>query len=133
MVQDPPAPTLDPQVLVWEKVVEPVIVMPLIVSVALPTFVSVTVCGGGGQVGGSSWQEKDRLAGTSFTTVPVPLRETFWGLSAALSLTVTLPVRAPVVAGLKTTLNVQLAPAARLEGQARVWAKSLASAKSQWC
>jgi len=83
MVQDPPAPTLDPQVLVWEKVVEPVIVMPLIVSVALPTFVSVTVCGGGGQVGGSSWQEKDRLAGTSFTTVPVPLRETFWGLSAA--------------------------------------------------
>ena len=51
MVQDPPAPTLDPQVLVWEKVVEPVIVMPLIVSVALPTFVSVTVCGGGGKLG----------------------------------------------------------------------------------
>ena len=43
---------------------------------------------------------------------PAPLRLTVCGLSAALSLTVTAPVRVPVVAGLKITLNVQLAPAA---------------------
>ena len=48
MVQDFPAATLDPQLLVPEKA-EPVIVMPLIASVVLPTFVRVTVSGGGGQ------------------------------------------------------------------------------------
>ena len=43
---------------------------------------------------------------------PLPVRLTFWGLPVALSVTVTVPVSVPVVAGLKTTLNVQLAPAA---------------------
>ena len=43
---------------------------------------------------------------------PLPVRLTFCGLPVALSVTVTVPVSAPVVAGLKTTLNVQLAPAA---------------------
>ena len=43
MVQEELAPTLEPQVLVWEK--SPLIVMLLIVRVALPVFVSVTFCG----------------------------------------------------------------------------------------
>src|SRR5215472_10379392 len=72
MVQDPLAGTLDPQLLVWEKVVEPVILMLLMVS--------VVVCGGGGHVLGLIWQWKNRLEGLSFTTVPTPLRATVCGL-----------------------------------------------------
>ena len=48
MAQDFPAPTLEPQLFVPEKAA-PVIVMPLILSVVLPTFVRVTVSGRGGQ------------------------------------------------------------------------------------
>jgi hypothetical protein len=43
MVHDPFAATVLPQVCVWEKVVEPVIVMLLILSVVLPVLVSVVV------------------------------------------------------------------------------------------
>ena len=42
----------------------------------------------------------------------------------ALSLTVTVPVRVPVVVGVKFTLIVQLVPAARLAPQVWVWVKS---------
>src|ERR1700732_2451640 len=42
-VQEPPPTTLPPQVLVWEK--SPVICTLLIVSVALPRFLTVKVCG----------------------------------------------------------------------------------------
>src|SRR5439155_14169060 len=64
----------------------------------------------------TSWVAKVKLVGKRVASgpeiTPVPLRLTLWGLPVALSLTVTVPVRLPVVAGLKTTLNVQLAPAA---------------------
>lgn len=43
MLQAPPAATLGPQVLAWEK--SPLIVMLLRVRVALPVFVRVRVCG----------------------------------------------------------------------------------------
>jgi hypothetical protein len=59
--------------------------------------------------------------------VPVPLKETVWGLPLALSLIETLAVRLPVAEGLKVTLMVQLLPTARvlgLTGQVLVWAKS---------
>jgi hypothetical protein len=36
----------------------------------------------------------------------------------------TVPVRVPVVVGLKVTLMVQLAPAARVDPQLLLWAKS---------
>ena len=58
--------------------------------------------------------------------VPVPERLTVWGLPAALSVTMTAAVRVPCAAGLKVTLMVQLAPAATLDPQLLVWAKSLA-------
>ena len=48
---------------------------------------------------------------------PLPVRLIFWGLPVALSVMVTLPVRVPVAVGLKVTLIVHLAPAARLERQ----------------
>jgi len=58
---------------------------------------------------------------------PVPLNATLSGLSAALSVTVTLALRVPVAAGVKVTLMVHLAPAAKvlgLMGQVVAWAKS---------
>jgi hypothetical protein len=55
---------------------------------------------------------------------PVPERAAVWGLPAALSVTVTAAVRDPVVVGLNVTLTVHCAPAARLEPQLLVWAKS---------
>jgi hypothetical protein len=124
MMQDPPAFTVDPQVLVWEKVLEPVIAMLLMMSVVLAVLVSVVFWGGGGQLLGSLWQWNFRLVGFSVTTVPVPLRATFWGLPGALSLIDKVPERVPGCVGLKVTLMVQLVPAARLEPQVFAWLKS---------
>jgi hypothetical protein len=47
----------------------------------------------------------------------VPLRETICGLSAALSVTESVPFKLPVLPGVKVTLTVQLAPDARVELQ----------------
>ena len=55
---------------------------------------------------------------------PVPLRLAVWGLPAALSLTVRVAVRVPVAVGVNVTLIVQLPPAATLDPQLLVWAKS---------
>ena len=121
IVQDPPAATLVPQVFVWEKAVEPVIVMLLMLSVVLPVLLSVVV----------SVLElalftlpKPRLVGLNSTTVPVPVRLTVCGLPAALSVIDNVPVRVPLCVGLKVTLMVQLASAARLEPQVFVRLKS---------
>src|SRR5579864_6083787 len=56
--------------------------------------------------------------------VPVPLSDAVCGLPVAESVMVTAPVRAPDCDGVKVTLTVQLAPAARLAGQLLVSAKS---------
>ena len=45
--------------------------------------------------------------------IPVPVSETVWGLLLALSVRVKVPVREPVVVGVKDMLTVQLEPAAR--------------------
>ena len=55
--------------------------------------------------------------------VPVPVRLTVW-VAGSLSVIVIEPLREPVALGVKVTLRVQLAPAARLEPQVLVWAKS---------
>ena len=55
---------------------------------------------------------------------PVPVRLAVWGLPAALSLTVSVAARVPVAVGVKVTLIVQFAPAARLVPQLLVWPKS---------
>jgi len=56
--------------------------------------------------------------------VPVPVRLTDWVAGLALSVIVTAPVRVPAAVGLKVTLRVQLALAARLAPQVLVWEKS---------
>ncbi len=55
---------------------------------------------------------------------PVPVRATDCGLPAALSVTVTAPVRAPAAAGEKATPKVQLAPAATVLPQVPPLAKA---------
>lgn len=60
-------------------------------------------------------------------STPVPVSDTPWGLPAALSVMLTLPVRFPMAVGLKVTLIAQFAPAARvalLAGHVFVSAKS---------
>jgi hypothetical protein len=73
MVQDFPAPTSVPQLLVSEKL-RSLIVMPVMFNVVLPVSVSVVVCGGEQMQApkGPRTQEKPRRAGLSSTTVPVP-------------------------------------------------------------
>ena len=83
MVQEPRAPTLDPQLLVWEKAVEPVIVMPLIVSTLPVGFVRVAVSDL--EAPGVNTLPKARLAGLNSTIVPTPASLTVCGLPGALS------------------------------------------------
>jgi hypothetical protein len=57
--------------------------------------------------------------------VPVPVKATVWGLPVALSVMETVPDLAPVAEGVKVTLIEQMAPAAKLEPQVFVCAKSV--------
>jgi hypothetical protein len=74
IVQDLPAPTLLPQVFVWENSLEPVTVMLVMLSVVLPTFVRVVV---NALLLPTVTVPKFKLVGLSSTTVPVPVRVTF--------------------------------------------------------
>ena len=56
--------------------------------------------------------------------VPVPVRLTDWVAGLALSVMVKEPLREPLAVGVKVTLRVQLALAARLAPQVLVWEKS---------
>jgi len=76
----------------------------------------------------NTWLPKERLAADKVTEpVPVPLNCAVCGVLVALSLTVSLPVRAPSAVGVKVTEMVQLDFAANVfgdNGQFEVWAKS---------
>jgi hypothetical protein len=69
---------------------------------------------------------KVKEAGERLTTgkVPVPVRLTVWVAGLALSVMVKEPLREPLAVGVKVTLRVQLALAARLAPQVLVWEKS---------
>lgn len=54
----------------------------------------------------------------------MPLSDTVCGLPVALSVTAIVPVRVPVVLGVKVTAMVQLDPAFRLLPQLLLWLKS---------
>jgi len=55
---------------------------------------------------------------------PVPVRDAVCGLPEASSATLSVPLRAPLAVGLKVTVILQFAPAARLVPHAFVWLKS---------
>ena len=97
--------------------------MPML-SVAVPVFVSVTlwpelvvpIC----------WLEKVKFVADKLTagSVPVPVRLTACGLPEAVSVIVSVPLRAPVAVGVKVTSIAQLLPAATDPLQLLVSAKS---------
>jgi hypothetical protein len=62
---------------------------------------------------------------------PVPLSATVCGVPAALSVTESVPVRLPVVIGVKVTSIVQLAPGVRLSPQLLLSAKSPLAAMAE--
>src|SRR5207247_381976 len=81
-----------------------------------PVLVSVTVIGA--LVVASSWLPKSRLVGANPTpgAVPFPLSVIICGLPPASSASDSVPVRAPEAVGVKVTLMVQFAPAAKVAG-----------------
>src|SRR5947199_81298 len=73
------------------------------------------------------WLANVRLDGESdacATAVPVPLNPAACGDPVALSVMLTAALRAPAAVGVKVTEIVQLPPAATLDPQVLVWAKS---------
>src|SRR5207244_2858168 len=104
----------------------------LIVKAAVPVFVSVTVIGA--LVVASGWLPKPRLVGANPTpgAVPFPLSVMICGLPPALSVSDSVPVRAPEAVGVKVTLMVQFAPAGKVAGLVgQALAPVLVAAKSQ--
>src|SRR5213082_2516064 len=103
----------------------------VIVKAAVPVLVSVTVTDA--LMVASGWLPKPRLVGANPTAgaVPFPLSATVCGLPPALSVTDSVPVRAPEVVGVKVTLIEQLAPAAKVAGLVgQAFAPVLVAAKS---
>lgn len=121
---DAPAPSAEPHVVVLAKsaAFAPVIPMFAMLRSAVPMFVTVTVLVA--LVWPTCTLPKDRLAGKSLTTVPVPVSDTVWGLPDALSVIVSDAARVPWARGLNVTLIVQFAPAATLDPQLLVCEKS---------
>jgi hypothetical protein len=122
MVQVPLAATELPHVSVSAKspltailVIARLTVPPLVRVIALAVLVVPT-----------AWLAKASEVGDTVAELvtPVPERAAVWGLLVPLSVTVTAAVRAPVAVGLKVTLMVHWAPAAKLVPQPFVWAKS---------
>ena len=89
----------------------PASVMLVIVIAVVPTFLRVTVLTG--LVVPTVTVPKFRLVGERLAVVPIPLSGTCCGLPLALSVTVKLAVRLPVVEGLNVRLTVQLLAAAK--------------------
>src|SRR2546429_179994 len=123
MIRRPPRSTLFPYTTLFRSLA-PVLVAAkspeaaneLIVKAAVPVFVSVTVIGA--LVVASGWLPKPRLVGANPTpgAVPFPLSVMICGLPPALSVSDSVPVRAPEAVGVKVTLMVQLTPAAKAAG-----------------
>jgi hypothetical protein len=122
IVQLDPGATLEPQLLVSPKFA--LTAMLEIFKLVLPVLDSVTGCAA--LVVPTCCPAKLSEVGLSvaFAEVAVPVRLAVCGLLLALSVTVRVAVRVPLAVGLKVTLIAQLAPAARLEPQLLVSAKS---------
>ena len=117
IVQLAPAFRLVPQLPVWANCVglAPVSPMLVMLSVAVPVLVSVTVWAE--LVVPTVWLPKATLLGLRMTAgapTPAPVRLTLCGLPGALSVTVSEADWEEAVVGAKVTEIVQLAPAFRL-------------------
>src|SRR5437870_4883584 len=101
-----------PESMAMSSGFEPARAMLVMLRVAVPLLVRVTVCTG--LVVLRRWSPKARLVGAMVTAgaMPIPASDTDCGLPGASSVMVTVAVRAPVAAGVKLMLIVQLAPGA---------------------
>jgi hypothetical protein len=99
----------------------------VIASVAVPVFVSITVCVGPEFF--TYWPGKLTLRGDKVAAevVPVPARPTVWGLRGASSVMLTAALRLPAAMGVNVTLTWQESFGAKVGPQVLVCAKSLAS------
>jgi len=122
ILQLAPAATLAPQLFIWAKA--PVSVIPVIARGAVPVLVRVTACAA--LVVPAAWLAKLTVVGKSVTAGanPTPASRMDWGLSKALSVRVTEPLRLPTAVGANVTLRVQLASPATLAPQVVATAKS---------
>ena len=120
MVQFPLAGTLLPHVLVWAK-------SPLVVMLEIPrqSRLLVKVMVFAALVVPSACLPKLSEIGLSATgTTPVPANEAVCGLLDAASVTVKVPVSAPMMLGVNVTEMVHLLLAGTLLPHVLVWAKS---------
>ena len=108
-----------PQLLVSAKspLLVPVMLMLLIVNVALPELLSVTMLAA--LVVPTAWFANETLVGARPMTgaTPVPPSGMLCGLPLALSVTVMLALRVPAAVGVKTALMAQDPPAATVPPQ----------------
>ena len=107
MVQEPPAATLEPQLLVWLKL--PLTATLLTVSAMPPLLLRLTAWAS--EVVPKSWPENVKLAGERLAegTAPVPPKATVCMLPVPLSVIESTAVRLPVAEGVKVTPTVQVA------------------------
>ena len=115
--------------LVWVKLLAlvPAILTPLIVSVAVPVLLSVTVFAALLVLTGTepnASEVGERLTAGAAVDVPVPDRLTVCGLPVALSVIVIAADRAPAAVGLNVALIVHAAPAATVPPHVVVAVKS---------
>jgi hypothetical protein len=96
----------------------------VIVSVALPIFVSVTVCGRPEVP--TYWLGKGTFDGDKLTPEPLPklVKAAVCGLPGALSVTLSEALAFPNAVGVKVTVMGQLPPGGREVPQVLVWANS---------
>jgi hypothetical protein len=117
-VQLEEAERLVPQVFVSEK--SPLMLTPLMLSVVVPVFLSVTLCALLLVPTGSDEKVSEVAERPATGPLPVPVRLMVWVAGLALSVIVIEPVRVPVAVGRKVTLIEQEADAATLDPQVLV-------------
>src|SRR5207237_7671843 len=123
-VQLPPAASVAPRSLLCES--SPLVSMEVMSTALLVPLFTFTTCGA--LLVPTFCEPNVKLVGVTVNwgelEAPVPVSDTFCGLLEAESVSVSVPVRVPPAVGVKVTLTVQLAPAARLLPQLLLCEKS---------
>jgi hypothetical protein len=113
---------LGPQELAREKL--PLIATLITLRGTVPVFSRVTLCGLALELRLGNENDSEVAERLATGRAPVPERLTVWVEGLAVSVTVSKPLRAPVVVGVKIRLNEHEALAASWEVQLLVWEKS---------
>jgi hypothetical protein len=130
IVQEEPAASEAPQLLVWPKLLAlvPVTEMLVTVSGAVPGLESVMSSGAAAVLTSVAGKVSGFGLSKACGAIPVPLNAAVCGEPVALSAMDSVALRLPAEAGVNVTVMVQLAPAATELPQLLVWLKLLALA-----